>query len=367
MIQNLLKTISSICLLTLLSSPFATAEPPTAAQFQQAYAEYIKYADTKQWRDALPYAKSVYDMSKELFAPDSKNSATMAYNYGKNLLEVRNKEDAQAVLGEALSSYEKVYGDDSSELIPLLIDLGRATAAPGNRAYIRYLDRALNLTEAHYGADSVQYGIRSMEVGLVMYDDAYSPFARKHLYRAYDILEEKTGPQSTTTGAAAYNIGRFELAAHDYEDALEYFNKALATFQSPDQPANRLELSTHGFMVEALQQLGKHEEATQHCLAIGRMTPASPVQDYQPVARFLPSYPLEANQRGQEGYVILEYTVDDMGFVRNPKVIERDGPKSFVSASLEAVKNFRYAPRFIDGVPVKTEGVQNKFTYTLAR
>jgi len=116
-----------------------------------------------------------------------------------------------------------------------------------------------------------------------------------------------------------------------------------------------------------ISKLNKDEEATKHCLAIGKMTPFTSTQDYQPLVREAPIYPKLAVERRREGYVILEYDVDEAGFVRDPRVVDWQGHNSFVNASIKAAKDFRYAPAFREGLPVVTKGVQNKFTYELER
>jgi TonB family protein len=128
---------------------------------------------------------------------------------------------------------------------------------------------------------------------------------------------------------------------------------------------NQFELTTHAFLVQAYENLDKSELATGHCLAIGRMTPTSEIQDYQPLVKISPQYPTAAHQAGREGYVTVEYEVDDFGFVRNPKVVDKKGPRSLAYAAIKAAEKFRYAPRFEDGKAVATEGVQNRFTFQL--
>ena len=95
------------------------------------------------------------------------------------------------------------------------------------------------------------------------------------------------------------------------------------------------------------------------------MTPAMPNQDYKPIYKFAPTYPRSAQMKKQEGYVIVKYTVDEQGFVVDPRVVDSDGPSSFNRVALKAARKFRYAPQFKDGEAVSIEGVHNKFTFSL--
>lgn len=55
--------------------------------------------------------------------------AILTYNYGANLLKLKNYADAEPVLDTALQRYENVYGKESAELIPVLMDLGHKQAS----------------------------------------------------------------------------------------------------------------------------------------------------------------------------------------------------------------------------------------------
>ena len=63
------------------------------------------------------------------------------------------------------------------------------------------------------------------------------------------------------------------------------------------------------------------EDATPHCVAIGRISKLRPNQDYQPVFRMAPRYPARLLMSGIEGHVDFEFTIDESGFVRDPQVI----------------------------------------------
>jgi TonB family protein len=67
-----------------------------------------------------------------------------------------------------------------------------------------------------------------------------------------------------------------------------------------------------------------------------------------------------------EGRVVLEFDVDQKGHTQNIRLNQLDGPNDFVNPAIEAVKHFRYAPRFIDGGPVEVKGVQYGFTFLLS-
>ena len=51
--------------------------------------------------------------------------------------------------------------------------------------------------------------------------------------------------------------------------------------------------------------------------------------------------------------------------VRDPVLVKSEGYPGFEDVAFSSVKDFRYAPRFVDGEPVMVKGVQNKFTFKI--
>ena len=356
-----------LCIIALASTYAFSEEPPSLKDFKSVYAEYQKFSEAGEWSQSLRPAKSSYEIGEQLFGEDSKNTAALTYNYGFNLMQLGNNDEAEKILKLALKRFERTHGENSEELVPLLMDLGFSMAEPYQKAkQKKYYNRALRLVESHYGEESLEYAQRSLEAGIHLLNKAQSMKAKSYLYKAHELFEAKLGQKAPRAGYAAFHIGKYELATKDYKDAIRYFNKALVSFTVQDEPSNKLELSTHGFLVEAYERLDESDKATRHCLAIGRMTPATAVQDYQPLVKVAPIYPRSAQLHGSEGYVILEYEVDDFGFVRNPQVVDLGGPQSFADVAIKAAKKFRYAPSFRDGKAVTTSGVQNKFIFSLA-
>lgn len=359
--------LAGIMLLCIFSQGPAADTDSSVEAFKRAYDRYQSLWEAESWRESLEPARQSYAIGRELFGDQSENTAALAYNYSLNLLKLGREGEAAATLKETLALYEQVYGDNSPQLIPVLMDLGRVHTQPLKaREALKYHRRALALASDRYGADTVDYARRSVQVGVALLNGARSPWAKDYLLDGYEILARELGETSVRAGFAALHLGKFELSDGDDDQAIAWLQKALTSFTDPDAPSNKLELLTHGFMVKAYENQGRRDLATRHCLAIGRMSPALPSQRQEPLVRTVPVYPIDASDRRQEGYVVLEFEVDEEGFVRNPQVVEREGPRSFVAASLDAIEQFRYAPGFSNGKPVATEGVLNRFTFEMA-
>jgi len=90
--------------------------------------------------------------------------------------------------------------------------------------------------------------------------------------------------------------------------------------------------------------------------------------DYLPLARVQPQYPRRAQQRGVEGYVIVELTVEADGSVDPNSIIivEAEPTGYFENAAKKAAARFKYKPKVVNGEGVPVAGVSYKFSFNLA-
>jgi periplasmic protein TonB len=66
-----------------------------------------------------------------------------------------------------------------------------------------------------------------------------------------------------------------------------------------------------------------------------------------------PKYPREARDKGIQGEVILQATIDTKGNITNLNAVR--GDPILADASIEAVKQWRYKPYILNGEPVEVE------------
>lgn len=90
---------------------------------------------------------------------------------------------------------------------------------------------------------------------------------------------------------------------------------------------------------------------------------------YMPQNRVAPIYPENALKFLIKGSVLLEMTVAQDGHVIDDsiRVVTSDPKGVFEQASIDAAKQFRYAPQTLNGKPVDVSGVRYRFTYDVAR
>ncbi len=78
-----------------------------------------------------------------------------------------------------------------------------------------------------------------------------------------------------------------------------------------------------------------------------------------------PAYPKKALQRHLEGEVTIEFDVDAGGVIVNERVVGATPARVFEEAALQALRQSRYSPRYLNGQAVATQGVQEVFRFKL--
>lgn len=141
----------------------------------------------------------------------------------------------------------------------------------------------------------------------------------------------------------------------------EYLNKALENFEGQLPEDHPYILTAKGL----IQFVAPYDANSTVCKSNGRICKkfARSDDDYYPLAKVSPAYPNTAQEKGLEGWVMLEFTVDSKGRVIDPHVIASDGSGIFDATSIRATKKFRYKPKLVDGVPVDSPGVTSIITF----
>lgn len=76
-------------------------------------------------------------------------------------------------------------------------------------------------------------------------------------------------------------------------------------------------------------------------------------QPLTPLSRIPPVYPAGAKHRGLEGWVRVRFEVDERGEVQEVQVIEAEPEGVFDDSVVRCVRQWRFKPGTVDGVPVK--------------
>ena len=338
---------------------------PTAA-FNEAWRAYAAAKEAGDKEGMLEPAGRALELAREIMPPDDERIPMLMSNYGVALSDNGRIFDAREILEESVELTERIHGKYSEQMIPVLMNYADARGDYGDTSgTIRSYRQAVDVAEKLYGRDSLEAAGISLRAGFKLIALSDGDGARRFIRDAHEFYLAEFGPTHRNTAFAEFNLGKIEFGQRDYADAIEHFLNALAGFGGGQPEDTQLEMTTRAFLVRAYESRGMSEEATEHCLAIGANSMITPDQEYMPLFRKAPRYPLDMLENDREGFVDVEFTVDESGFVRNPRVIELEGGKSFERAALDAVEGFRYAPRFEDGNPIAVDDVKTRITFRI--
>ena len=351
----------AVCAALALAVP-GNADPH--AEFTAAFEAYREAMDESEYGKAVEYAEKARQLGETVFPDDAKLRATLAWNHGFALSRTYSGNPATyPILKEARKLMSQAFGRDSEHLVR--VEALLLNSAPDATAR-RHLTELLKLARRHYPEDSdLLAGIKLMGGSQVWWD----PRAKGLLGEAAETFG-RLG-QTARQARAQFWIGKIQFGRDKFRDAAETMTRVVELLPA-DHPTA---LMARANLVEAYEEIGESERATEHCLAIGRTVPWTGTADYMPLFKAPPTYPRTALARKVEGYVLLEFTVDDMGFVRDPLILESKAGRGRASgevyrkdlevAAVEAARKFRYAPKFVEGEPVAVDGVRNRIVFEL--
>jgi len=80
--------------------------------------------------------------------------------------------------------------------------------------------------------------------------------------------------------------------------------------------------------------------------------------DIVPVVVIRPMYPRDAALTGIEGWVKVEFTITEVGTVKDPRVIDANPPRIFNREAIRAILKWKFKPRVVEGVAVERRATQ---------
>ncbi len=213
------------------------------------------------------------------------------------------------------------------------------------------MDQDYASARAHVEAALASGGLTTAERSTMSYQRAQLYLQERNYVEAAAALETWIAGETEPTSAAYYLLGAAYYYLNQFEQALGHAEKAVEIDQ-----AHGVAVEAHVALLATLySKAGRDEEDTK----------AS--QDPVPQVRVTPDYPQRALARGLEGWVKVRFTVSPTGAVVDPVVIDSSSTRHlFDDAALDAISQWRYAPKIEDGIAVQHKGVETLFRFALA-
>lgn len=362
-----------VALFAMVATAFAD-EAEDKAEFMKLYAEFNElYANSEELEQIIKVAENIYKLSESTYGKFSQQRAVTAYNLATLHQEVWEKSGNKISANYGLSLYE-IYFDilrrkkasiDREYLNQYLkyfnFDLAFHTKYPlnynfftRNRASVKKLRRitkSLKLSKLELA------GIEHI-IGLRLFIDPYFPGSVRAFEKSANLYAEELGENHITVAENIFWMGKNEFARNKYKKAEDLFSKALEVFKNDKDKGPSLEASTRSFLIAIYEETDRQDEATIHCVALSEERGDDFDRFVKPLYKKSPKFP--SSRRSAN--VLLEFDVDENGFVKNIKILESSND-GFNQASIEALSRSRFAPTIKNGERIVTTGLKQAYNY----
>ncbi|WP_372859397.1 TonB family protein [Pseudoalteromonas sp.] len=339
------------------------AEQVTTSQVEfnnayQSYLDAVKAADNVQQT-----AERAYTLGKSVYGENADNTANLAINYAKSINRYGKQwiEKRFSLYQQAYTILANNHGKQSPETIDALV--GMASFAPSAQKADYYLEQVIAIANTQNNPKFV--ADMKLEAATILANKfSYEKYreAKNYLEEADEYYLANLPKNSVEQIKADFLIASFAEGRKRYDQAIERLNRVVNAFDESLSYDHNAELTAHSRLIGLYEKQGKSDEATKHCIAIAKMVPWKESQEQTPLYRVNPKYPQNKARFNKDGSVVMEFEVDESGFVKNPQVISSEGGVAFEKSAVEALAQWRYAPKFEHGKAVAaTSKVQLDF------
>ncbi|MGB1301146.1 MAG: TonB family protein [Pseudoalteromonas tetraodonis] len=358
---NKLALLMGLSLSVLSTTSFAEQANNAQTVFNDAYQNYLNAIKTKE--NVQQAAEQAYTLGKAVYGDNSDNTANLAINYAKSINGYGKKwiEKRFSLYQQAYTILVNNHGNQSLETVDSLV--GMANFAPSAQKADYYLEQVIAIANTEnrpkFLADM------KLEAATILANKfSYEKYreAKNYLEEADEYYQANLPKNSVEQIKADFLMASFAEGRKRYDQAIERLNRVVKVFDENLSYDHSAELTAHSRLIGLYEKQGKSDEATKHCIAIAKMVPWKESQEQTPLYRVNPKYPSNKARFRKDGKVVMEFEVDESGFVKNPQVLSSEGGVAFEKSAVEALAQWRYAPKFEHGKAVAaTSKVQLDF------
>lgn len=317
----------------------------------------FSFAESGRHAQAIPYldrALLIAHRTHGLFHPEQ---LSILRQLSRSLTLAGAPLEAERHVNYMLRVGEHVYGKNDPDIVALKCAVADWHAQTGDFDFARrHYREAIEIVEKRLGERSVALvtplrriawsHIFEMEFELNGYIDPrddelpisslkppnpryINPDGLRALKRALLVLESAPDAPRQLTIDTLIDVGDWYQIRDDSEEALHYYSRAAELIFTDEADS---------------------AEAAHNPLAV-------PVRVYYPVPDVISRGNKLHPHESEEAYVQMELTVSAEGSVEEAKVIDESSSERQANEILGAIRDARFRPRFVDGVPVETKAM----------
>lgn len=278
-----------------------------------------------------------------------------------NLVDARNRvETAKAARAELESGIEAIE-QRTGPRDPVLVDLwrqGSALQSPGSENYFK---KAVSVAEQAWGPGDP----RTIRLLLSMTHDLRASggyFWARGKFRMARERAQAAGTDAALVAETDLMLAKIEMESGNVGRAIEEYEALIGRLE---QGAKGDQAETLALAYALLEYAYEEKQSPAAAAEVRRKRALLRAADGEklagklmPVLRVAPVYPERALGQGREGYVEFLMDIKADGTVANLKVLRSEPPGLFDESASEAVKQWKFEPRIVDGQPVASSGTQ---------
>ncbi|RZQ54513.1 energy transducer TonB [Pseudoalteromonas phenolica] len=319
------------------------------ASFNNHYKAYQAAVKSGDKESIIKSARQAYEIGQQFYGEHDVNTVNLAINYA-NALDNKNP-DKLALLESNLRIVETHHKENLYTIFDITLPIAQITFDKKSRAALNSLkeigQKAEERKDYEFAAIAYHEAIK-----LAVQKSKTLPVARKLIRRNDDINKAHLPEVSVQRLTSDMWVASLDEARNRKKAAINRLEHVVKVFDQNLDFDHPFELTAHSKLVNLYEKSGQSDKATKHCLAIAKMVPWKDTQEQEPLYRAHPKYPSNMARRMKSGWVKLQFTISKSGFVKNIEVMD-SSEKGFEKASVKALEQWRYAPKFEDGKPVE--------------
>ena len=353
----------------LFFSHFSFAQGEDTESFKDIYQQYKSSLEQNDQEKTLKLAERALELGRKAFEPGSENLLSLQFNLATAMFENKSGSEAYRLMAEVLDGFEAVKGKESIEYFEALTNRLRF----GSKDYFNLKRRerknlknlaqeAIELSETLSEKHPSHAPIFHYEVAKLMGNtgvfDAIPTTAEQYVTKAYEVNQSLLSDIDVKTVELAFILASIKEARNKNRAATELYENVVQSLTETLKVSHPYELAARARLVNLYEKLDESNQATEHCVAIGQMTPWNDEIEPLPLYRLSPKYPQSKARALRNGLVRMTFTIDEMGFVRDAVVTKSEGGSAFAHEAKKALEKWRYAPKFEHGKATKAEGMK---------
>lgn len=323
-------------------------------------------------------AEKLVALGEAKYAAENENITSLQYNLAIAYAANRRFQKAFDTLEIVISDYEVRYGEKSEQVFIALLE--QLTFYPRLSGINVKKQKRLLKPKAQQAVELANHlSEKFKEKAAYIYYElsqvtTHSPIIYyvksdviKYTELAYKELLNSAGKNDLRTLKAQLTLASIKASLHKVNQAIALYEDLIANIDKQIDTSPPYELAARSRLVNLYEGKGESDKATQHFIKIGEMVPWQQNLDPMPLYRLEPKYPINLARKGKQGWAKMSFTINEMGFAKDIKILDVKGGTGFGRESVKVLKKWRYAPKFKNGQAIAATDMTLQMDFKLSK